>query len=99
MAKRIYLKPTNESNLNNSHLANRVVGVLIDKPRPGHPANRMTRDILGLLIALACSDPPEGYDRWELRLLADYLVSLELVDSVSHVAVGDTLKKPNLSIC
>ena len=32
MAKRIYLKPTNESNLNNSHLANRVVGVLIEVP-------------------------------------------------------------------
>ena len=49
------------------------------------------------LIALTCSDPPEGYDRWTLRLLADRLVSLEVVESISHVAVGDALKKTNSS--
>jgi hypothetical protein len=49
------------------------------------------------LIALACSDPPDGYDRWTLRLLADRLVQLEIIDSISHVAVGDALKKMNLS--
>jgi hypothetical protein len=50
------------------------------------------------LIALACSDPPEGYDRWTLRLLADRLVTLELEDSISHVAVGTRLKKTNVSL-
>lgn len=45
------------------------------------------------LIALACSEPPEGRDRWSLHLLADELVRLEVVDSISHETVRQTLKK------
>ena len=47
------------------------------------------------LIALACSEPPEGRDRWTLRLLADRLVRLEVVDSISAQTVRRTLKKTN----
>lgn len=45
------------------------------------------------LTALACSEPPEGYARWSLRLLADKAVELEYVDSVSYETVRRTLKK------
>jgi hypothetical protein len=45
------------------------------------------------LIALACSTPPTGRERWSLRLLADALVRLELVDTVSHETVRQTLKQ------
>lgn len=45
------------------------------------------------LIALACGDPPGGRARWTLRLLADELVRLEVVDAVSHETVRQTLKK------
>jgi transposase len=45
------------------------------------------------LVALACSDPPEGRQRWTLRLLADQLVELELVESISHEGVRQALKK------
>jgi len=45
------------------------------------------------LIALACSQPPEGRASWTLRLLADKLVELEVVESVSHEAVRQALKK------
>lgn len=45
------------------------------------------------LIALACSDPPAGAVRWTLRLLADRMVELEIVDDVSHQTVRRTLKK------
>jgi transposase len=45
------------------------------------------------LIALACSEPPEGQARWSLRLLADRLVELEVVDEVSYQTVRRTLKK------
>ncbi len=45
------------------------------------------------LIALACSAPPEGRERWSLRLLAGELVRLEVVAAVSHEAVRRTLKK------
>ena len=45
------------------------------------------------LIALSLSSPPEGYAGWSLRLLADKLVELEIVDEVSHETVRSTLKK------
>ncbi len=45
------------------------------------------------LIALTCSAPPTGYERWSLRLLADKLVELEYVDAVSHETVRQVLKK------
>lgn len=49
------------------------------------------------LIALVCSDPPSGHARWTLRLLADKMVELEFIDSVSHVTVWQTLKKTSSS--
>jgi len=45
------------------------------------------------LVAVACGTPPEGYARWSLRLLADELVRLEVVDTVSHETVRRTLKQ------
>jgi hypothetical protein len=45
------------------------------------------------LIALACSDPPEGHAQWSVRLLADRMVVLEYVESVSRETVRRTLKK------
>lgn len=47
------------------------------------------------LIALACSETPEGYTRWSLRLLADRMVELGYVESISHEAVRRVLKKAN----
>ncbi len=45
------------------------------------------------LIALSCSEPPEGFARWSLRLLADKIVEMQIVDSVSHETVRSVLKK------
>lgn len=45
------------------------------------------------LIAVACSETPEGADHWSLRLLADELVRLEVVETISHETVRQTLKK------
>ena len=49
------------------------------------------------LIALACSDPPAGREHWSLRLLAEHLVRLEVVDSVSHETVRQALKQTSSS--
>ena len=49
------------------------------------------------LIAMACSTPPEGRSRWTLSLLADQMVELKHVDSVSRETVRQTLKKMNSS--
>lgn len=65
---------------------------LKDKARPGRP-----RVIDGLqrakITALACSDPPEGYERWSLRMLADKAIELKLVETISYGEVRLVLKK------
>ena len=50
------------------------------------------------LVKLCCSKPPEGFAKWSLRLLADKMVELEYIESISHVTVGEVLKKTNLSL-
>lgn len=85
------------SNLKKRYFAGGLDGALFEKPRPGAKP-KIDGEVEAHLIALACSDAPEGYDRWTLRLLADRLVKLEVIDAISHVAVGDALKKMNLSL-
>ncbi len=45
------------------------------------------------LVALSCSDPPEGFSRWSLRLLADKVVELDYIDNISHETIRRVLKK------
>jgi hypothetical protein len=54
-------------------------------------------DIEAKLIAISCSKPPKGYAKWFLRMLADKMVELEYIDSISHVSVEKVLKKTNLN--
>lgn len=70
--------------------------ILQDKPRPGQPP-KITGAVEAHLTVLACSDPPDGRDRWTLRLLAARLVELGHVDSISATAVGKRLKKTRSS--
>jgi hypothetical protein len=49
------------------------------------------------LLQIACSEPPEGYGRWTLQLLADRLVELQIVESISIKTVERTLKKTRSS--
>jgi hypothetical protein len=50
------------------------------------------------LVALSCSAPPEGFSRWSLRLLADKVVELNYIDSISHETVRRVLKKTKLNL-
>ena len=65
-----------------------------DKPRTGRP-NGLTGEQKAKITALACSEPPEGYARWSLRLLADKVVELDYTESISHTEIGRVLKKMN----
>jgi transposase len=65
----------------NGHKGTRVYKKKIDGEMEAH------------LVALCCSEPPEGFSRWSLRLLADKAVELEYVDSISHETVRRLLKK------
>jgi transposase len=55
-------------------------------------------DVEAKLVTLCCSDPPKGFAKWSLRLLADKMVELNYVDQISHVTVRSVLKKTNLSL-
>ncbi len=62
--------------------------------KPGKPRRRVLDGRAEAhLIALSCSDPPEGRERWSMRLLADQMVKLGHVDTVSHETIRRTLKK------
>lgn len=75
--------------------------VLTDKPMGPSAPRKITGDLEARLSLLACSQPPEGRSQWTLRLLADTAVELGYVESLSHVTVGQTLKKTksNLGVC
>jgi len=70
---------------------------LLDKPRSGRPTEYNWED-RSKVTALACSAPPEGYQRWSIRLLADRLVALELIPKISPSGVQRILKKTNFSL-
>jgi transposase len=67
---------------------------LNEDPRPGQ-RRKLDGRAEARLMAISCSEPPEGYDQWTLRLLADRLVELGTVESISHECVRQTLKKMN----
>ena len=69
---------------------------LCEKPRPG-ATPKLDARAEARLTALACSDAPQGRARWTLRLLADRIVELEIVDAISYKTVGDFLKKATSS--
>ena len=85
------------TNIRKKFVEGGLENALYDKPRPG-AIPKITGEIEAQLTLLACSAPPEGRSRWTLQLLADKLVELKLVDSISDVAVMHRLKKMNLSL-
>ena len=85
------------TNIRKKFVEGGVEKALYDSPRPG-AIPKITGEIEAQLTLLACSAPPEGRSRWTLQLLADKLVELKLVDSISDVAVMHRLKKMNLSL-
>lgn len=68
---------------------------LEDKPSNREYKHKVDGDLEARLIALSCSEPPEGFARWSLRMLADKVVELEYIDSISHETISRTLKKTN----
>jgi transposase len=74
----------------------------LDMALTGKPSTRVydrkaDGDLEAHLVALSCSEPPEGHRRWTLRLLANKAVELNYVDNISYETVRRTLKKTSLS--
>ena len=75
-----------------------VEAALGRQPRTQHKKRRLDGEKEAHPIALACSEPPEGYARWTMRLLADKMVELEYVESIAPETVRQTLKKTTSSL-
>ena len=61
-------------------------------------AKKADGDFEAHLVALSCSEPPEGFARWSLRLLADKVVELKYIDKISHETIRQVLKKTNSNL-
>jgi len=68
-----------------------------ENARSGQPPKFKGKS-MAKITALACSKPPEGRAKWSLRLLADRVIELNIVESISHVSVHNILKKTNSSL-
>jgi hypothetical protein len=67
------------------------------KKRERPPCIKIDGEAEAKIIALTCSQPPEGRCRWTLKLLANKVVALGILDSISDHGIGDLLKKTALS--
>ena len=72
--------------------------VLERRPTQREYTTKIDGETEAKLVTLCCSEPPKGYAKWSLRLLADKMVELHYVESISHVTVRSVLKKTNLSL-
>ena len=96
--KAYHTTPTTVQTVRSSYYEKGLEATINRKKRetPPVPA-KVTGEVEAHVVALACSEPPEGYSKWTLRLLADKTVELGYIDSISHVTISTILKKMNLS--
>lgn len=91
--------PTTVQNVRTSYANYGLEATINRKKRETPPVPpKVTGDVEAHIIALACGEPPEGYSRWTVRLLADKCVELNYAESLSHMTVSRVLKKTNLSL-
>ena len=94
ISKAYHTTPTTVQNVRTSYCEKGLEATIRRKKRetPPVPA-KVTVEVEAHVIALACGEPPEGYSRWTLRLLADKTVELGYIESISHVTISTILKK------
>lgn len=72
----------------------RVDEVIVRRKRPRPPVEpKVTGDVEARVIALACTNPPQGFDRWSLRLLEKHVVLTEGIPPLDHSTIGRVLKR------
>jgi putative transposase len=92
VAKALLVHRNTVRNVRRRFVAGGLDRALYDRPRPG-ATPKLTGEVEAQLTLLACSQAPAGRAEWTLRLLADELVALGTLESVSHTTVGEWLKK------
>jgi len=84
-------------NLRRRFVEQGVEAALGRQKRDNPPKIKIDGETEAKIVALTCSEAPEGYSQWSLRLLAGKVVELGIMKSVSHTAIADCLKKTKLS--
>ena len=99
IASNYHTTATTVQNVRTSYATNGLEATINRKKRetPPVPA-KITGEVEAKIIAMACGEPPEGYEKWTVRLIADRCVELNYIDSISHMSVQRVLKKTNLSL-
>ena len=94
ISKAYHTTPTTVQTVRSSYCEKGLEATINRKKRetPPVPA-KVTGEVEAHIIALACGEPPEGYSRWTLRLLADKTVELGYIESISHVTISTIHKK------
>ena len=87
-------------NMRDEFLSNHdIESYLTRKKRETPPtAPKLDGETEAKILALACSEPPEGCSRWTVRLLSERIVQLHIVEEISHMTVQRLLKKRNISL-
>ena len=96
ISKALHVAITTPGRLRKRFVEEGLEAALNEQPRPGGTPKLQGKDE-AMLVALACSAPPEGRKRWSMQLLADRLVELGLFESLSDETVRRTLKKTTSS--
>lgn len=98
-AERFHVHRQTVQTIRKEYATNGLEAALSRKKRAKPPIDpKLTGDVEARIISICCSEPPPGYARWTLRLVAEEAVKMEIVPSISHVSVGRILKKTNLSL-
>ena len=87
-------------NMRDEFLANHDIEAYLTRKKRETPpvAPKLDGVAEAKIIALACSEPPEGCSKWTVRLLTERAVQLKLVDEISHMTIQRLLKKRNISL-
>ncbi len=96
IARQVGISQSTVYHIRKRYAAEGLEAALHEKPRSGAPCKFSGLD-MAHLVTLACSDAPEGFDRWSIRLLADRAVAIISPESLSKSTVHEWLKKTNSS--
>ncbi len=72
--------------------------VMERRPSKQNYMKKVDGDLEARIIQICCSEPPTGFAKWSLRLIAEKVVELQYTDSITHVTIRNVLKKTNLSL-
>ena len=97
IAAALEVNPATVARVRMRHVAAGLDAAIYRKPPARQYRRRLDGQQEAHLVALTCSAPPQGHKRWTLRLLADRLVALQVVESVSYETVRQVLQQPGSS--